>query len=529
MSDRRPRSRLPTRPLAALPAVESELFTLINRLCEATATQADYGRLESLLANPDMPEAIDVYCATMELHSSLRWRWQTGPAGWLPAAATGRPRAPVREADAMHGRAGWLVARFRGLGKTAALAMLLQAAVILVAVIAVILGQPRQKNPTIAREATVPRVIAADDAVWTPGTGALEVGRTVPAGRHLRLTRGLIEIACGQTTCVVEGPAVFSLVGPRSLWLDRGRVAVAVGEAASSRPPGQPAFVVRTPSTTVSDLGTRFGIAVDAWGRTEVHVFEGLVECDARGFLLSRSQQVSAGEAAAVTWNGSLSPLAEAVPKQFARALPPTDALTWDASKEIVVYRDPLAAAGPLAGTQSAGRGGAGEGRWSAPAAGWTLTPSGLEAAAPGSASLPFTPVAGRIYRLAVDLTVTAGGNEWAAIGFSGPSQPENPVLACGWMFQRHSTELDPNGLFVGADQASLQFSSGDRKQGRRTFVVLLDTRPSRWTVTFIADGKRLDTEHLPPSARIQSVGLACFGSAHAVFSSFSLSFLQGH
>jgi hypothetical protein len=286
---------------------------------------------------------------------------------------------------------------------------------------------------------------------------------------------------------------------------------------------------VQTPSTTVSDLGTRFGVAVDLWGKTEVHVFEGLVECSARGFLLSRSQQVSAGEAAAVTWNGGLSRLPEAVPQQFARALPPTNALTWDASKEVVIYRDPLAAAGPLTGTQSAGRGGAGEARWSAPAAGWTLTPSGLEAAVPGSASLPFTPVAGRVYRLAVEVTVTVGGNEWAAVGFSGPSQPENPVLAHGWMFQRHSTDPDPNGLFVGADRASLQFSSGDRTTGRRSFVVLLDTRPARWTVTFIADGKRLDTEHLPPSARIQSVCLACFGSAQAVFSSFSLSFLQGH
>jgi hypothetical protein len=305
---------------------------------------------------------------------------------------------------------------------------------------------------------------------------------------------------------------------------------------------GQPAFVVQTPSATISDRGTRFGVAVDPQGQTDVHVFEGLVDCGGRGlsnallgdwftsffgsWFSSGPPRLSAGEAAAIDWHGSVSRLPQAVPRQFARALPPRDALAWNAAQATRIYRDPLVAAGPLTGSQPAAHGGVGDARWSAPATGWTLTASGLEARGPGSASLPFVPVAGRVYRIAVELLVTAGGNDWAAVGFSGPARPASPVLTCGWMLQRQSTELDPNGLFVGADEPSLQFSSGDRKTGRRTFVVLLDTRPAQWTVTFIADGVRLETEQLPPAARIESVGLSCFGSAQAIFSSFSLSFL---
>jgi hypothetical protein len=559
-------------PLAAIPTVDSELLTLVNRLCDQHASAADCQRLEALLSDPAHPDAIAVYCAMMEVHVSLRWRWHAGSRGqWLPAGSVASPvaRQPRRVAAAAsepqprgvlptaatrpaggtaqaspQGSAfERLRSWFQGLGKTATLAIVFQAAIVLLALALAVLGQAWQGAPSSIAKDGPARIVGADEALWSMATGELVVGDTLAAGRQLRLTKGLVEIDYGPAvTVVLEGPATFTLPSGKSLALDRGRAAVTVHEAGKDGASGQSVFVVQTPSATISDRGTRFGVAVDPQGQTDVHVFEGLVDCGGRGlsnallgdwftsffgsWFSSGPQRLSAGEAAAIDWHGSVSRLPQAVPRQFARALPPRDALAWNAAQATRIYRDPLVAAGPLTGSQPAAHGGVGDARWSAPATGWTLTASGLEARGPGSASLPFVPVAGRVYRLAVELTVTAGGSDWAAIGFSGPPKPANQVLTCGWMLQRQSTELDPNGLFVGADEASLQFSSGDRKTGRRTFVVLLDTRPARWTVTFVADGTRLETEQLPPAARIESVGLSCFGSAQAIFSSFSLSFL---
>lgn len=199
--------------------------------------------------------------------------------------------------------------------------------------------------------------------------------------------------------------------------------------------------------------------------------------------------------------------------------------IDWDESRAVVVFRDACSGAGPLAGTAASSRGGAGDARWTAPA-GWRVTDSGLEATSPGSASLPFVPQSGRIYRLAVDLTLTAGRNDWAAFGFSGPPDPASGILHSAWMLQRHSTDLDTNAVFIGSDVASLRFSASDRVTGRRRLAILLDTTRPRWTVTFVADGRRLKTDIMPEGTRIASVALACQSTARAIFSSFSLSCL---
>jgi hypothetical protein len=93
-------------------------------------------------------------------------------------------------------------------------------------------------------------------------------------------------------------------------------------------------------------------------------------------------------------------------------------------------------------------------------------------------------------------------------------------------MLQRHSTDLDTNAVFIGADVKSLRFSASDRVMGRRQLAILLDTTRPRWTVTFVADGRRLKTDIMPEGTRIASVALACQSTARALFSSFSLSYL---
>lgn len=132
-------------------------------------------------------------------------------------------------------------------------------------------------------------------------------------------------------------------------------------------------------------------------------------------------------------------------------------------------------------------------------------------------------PQPGRIYRLEATMNVTAGGGDWAAIGFSNTVAPADPAMTAAWILQRHSTDLDPNLMFFGSDAQNLRLITGDLLTGRRTLAILLDTTQRQWTVTFLADGRPLGGGVLPAATQIASICLACQGQAHVSCDDFSL------
>ena len=509
----------------------------------------------------------------MELHTSLRWRWHSARderapisrVGTMPTLhgtdhaaqprQTGSRRKQNRPAAAGRTDAGVPTHRlgpdhrarseqpvgpfqplldwFAALGRRAALAVVFQAAVVATVIIAVVVGQFWQAAPGTA---VVPcgQIVGMKNALWSSAGPAPRVGDTVTAGTRFDLGLGLVEIASeSAATVVLEGPASFAFVSPRSVSLLRGRLTATVSKTDGAPPIASatgPLFTVQTATAVVRDLGTQFGVEVDPTGSTSVHVFDGLVECGGKGFAAAAPMRLAGGQAADVNRAGHVDrKVRDADLQRFALALAPVTEVSWNEARATSICRDTFMGVGPLAGTAPAPRGGIGEARWVAPDGdAWRLSPAGLEMASPGSASLPFRPQAGRVYRLAVDMTVTAGGTDWAAAGFSGPTALTSAVLTCAWMFQRHmASGIDRNGFFVGADAASLQFSSGDQKTGRRTFVILLDATRPRWTVTFVADGQRLRSVVVPVPARIESVGISCHGSCRAVIHSFSLSSME--
>ncbi len=93
------------------------------------------------------------------------------------------------------------------------------------------------------------------------------------------LKSGLIEIESGSVkiafnsgaTVLVEGPASLGLETLNRAFLNGGRVTAEVPKAASG-------FAINTPRMNVVDIGTRFGVEVDAAGNSEVHVMQGEVE-----------------------------------------------------------------------------------------------------------------------------------------------------------------------------------------------------------------------------------------------------------
>ena len=327
----------------------------------------------------------------------------------------------------------------------------------------------------------------------------------------------------------------MDIVSAAAVRLDRGRLTATVTTV-----PGQttsPRFTVETPTATVTDIGTSFGVVVNEAGLTDVSVFDGLVdllprfEGKASGSGASAAIRLATGEAAALTAPGNVFRHSPRSTLQFKRSMPqgspsaPTgpSPIPWDTARATTIYRDAFQGSGQLAGSVPSRRSGTGDATWTAPVTQWDLTGNGLVAASRGKASLPFVPQPGRIYRLAATVHVTAGGNDWAAIGFSGAAAPGDPAMSAALILQRHSTALDPNLMFFGSDAQNLRLITGDLLTGRRTLAILLDTTQRQWTVTFLADGRPLGGGVLPTHTRIASVCLACQGQARVSCDDFSL------
>lgn len=140
-------------------------------------------------------------------------------------------------------------------------------------------NQPQQQ---IAAEAPLVAKIAGSveaRLVRKPEQGADKRSTYVPLAPGTRLATGQYDVVRGVislkfdggTAAVVEAPASFTLVSADRMEISRGRI---VGNV----PPGSIGFTVTTPTATIVDLGTEFGIAIDENNASDVSVFDGEVE-----------------------------------------------------------------------------------------------------------------------------------------------------------------------------------------------------------------------------------------------------------
>jgi anti-sigma factor RsiW len=121
-----------------------------------------------------------------------------------------------------------------------------------------------------------PRAVAPEEIAWlvnAQNAEWAEDGEPGPLrpGTHLHLERGLVALRFASGARVVlEGPAEAELLSPLRMALTQGKIGASIPESAHG-------FTVLSPRGEVIDLGTEFGVAVNADGATNVHVFEGEV------------------------------------------------------------------------------------------------------------------------------------------------------------------------------------------------------------------------------------------------------------
>ncbi|MBN8457483.1 MAG: FecR domain-containing protein [Verrucomicrobia bacterium] len=128
---------------------------------------------------------------------------------------------------------------------------------------------------------------------WQPDAGpGLQAGAAV--AQRLAFRTGLVELTYPDGVCVtLEGPADFSVGDGRTSSLAFGKLVAHV-------PHGAEGFTVKFPDGKVVDLGTEFGLDVQANGRTELGVFDGEVKLhlddESQGRPLFANQAVIRGD-----------------------------------------------------------------------------------------------------------------------------------------------------------------------------------------------------------------------------------------
>ena len=126
-----------------------------------------------------------------------------------------------------------------------------------------------------------PETVADDVAVlqhaanvqWLNLTNEMFAGETLPTGR-VQIASGAMEVELKRgTRLVVEGPADLQLVSDNEAFLRFGKATAFVPDTAHG-------FRLTAPAVAVTDLGTEFGLIASTNGRSDLHVFAGVIEMD---------------------------------------------------------------------------------------------------------------------------------------------------------------------------------------------------------------------------------------------------------
>ena len=220
------------------------LAELAEKLRDNTIADAEVAELESLLA--ESVAAREAFAALAMLSAELHH-------------AQGRFTSPLPAVTRSHRVVSFVCSRWLPLAVAAGLAL------------AALLTWSRAPWRRTAHGGPIATVSNSSGAVLLAEgrPASVAVGATLRAGA-LHLRSGLLELTDPSgVVLLLESPARFDLRSATTLWLGEGNVSARVPDAALG-------FTVETPSASIVDLGTEFGVSAGARS-SEVHVFKGAV------------------------------------------------------------------------------------------------------------------------------------------------------------------------------------------------------------------------------------------------------------
>jgi hypothetical protein len=207
-------------------------------------------------------------------------------------------------------------------------------------------------------------------------------------------------------------------------------------------------------------------------------------------------------------------------------------------SHAVVIYYDDFSGTSgtDLAGTAPDIRPGSetwalGTGDTAVPAERWKADGSVLGSSSGGGGAggiLPFTPSAGNVYELSVQLnpTTTDGSGDWLAMGFLD-SAGSMPATGAPWAFKRGdsgSPAFETVSLLgPGVSGLASEGVPSGAQPSPTDFRIVLDTTPALWTVEWFIDGSSVRTDTYASNPSITHVGIFRFESVAGSVDNFQL------
>lgn len=145
------------------------------------------------------------------------------------------------------------------------------------------------------------RVVNVSNVEWSSGAKSYDEWSFVEPGDTIQIERGLVNLFLDNgAELLIEGPADVDYVSLKKVFARRGKLAARVSPSAIG-------FSIETPHANVIDRGTAFGLSVDEKNRTDVVVYEGMVDLDVLGNNAPARRRLERGEALSVSRMGELS------------------------------------------------------------------------------------------------------------------------------------------------------------------------------------------------------------------------------
>ena len=175
------------------------------------------------------------------------------------------------------------------------------------------------KLATADRLKFVGRVTGMVNVLWSDINTSTEISNGVPLGRRYELVSGLMEITYDTGAKVtLQGPCTYHVDSRDGGFLSIGKLTARLekrGERREKREEGTanqksslstihyPLFTIKTPTATVTDLGTEFAVEVKPDKATLIHVIRGVVEAqrDSRTGGTPIRERLVAGEAICIS------------------------------------------------------------------------------------------------------------------------------------------------------------------------------------------------------------------------------------
>jgi FecR protein len=188
------------------------------------------------------------------------------------------------------------------------------AACILAAAAAALSWSPREMSPDSAKNSAVgrsARVVNVSNVEWSSGANHYGEWSFIQPGDSIKIERGLVNLFLDNgAELLIEGPADVDFVSVKKVFARKGKLAARVSPTAIG-------FSIETPHANVIDRGTSFGMSVDEGKRTDVVVYEGMVDLDVLGDDSHPRRRLERGEAMSVNRQGKLSRITTVQSSEF--------------------------------------------------------------------------------------------------------------------------------------------------------------------------------------------------------------------